>query len=194
MPQSIGFVPHRSKELRKLLLQILEQFAGNFFESVQKTKFFDFKVFFFSFLFYRKVSEFIKFGVFLKVLFRRILGWIFFQLNFLGRTSGVNFHLFWLLFLGVLHSWNEWQTPSAGLSLRAFSSGPWIRTDGLNSSSKRGSHIIVPHCLRLLLPSPLRPNQELHVVSLIFFPLRNKFLKLIIVKFLVLLSNINNSM
>ena len=27
----------------------------------------------------------------------------------------------------------------------------------------------MPHCLGLLLPSPLRPNQVLHVVSLIFF-------------------------
>ena len=33
---------------------------------------------------YRKVSEFIKFRVFFKFLFRRILGWIFFQLNFLS--------------------------------------------------------------------------------------------------------------
>ena len=63
--------------------------------------------FFFLFLFYRKVLKFIKFRVFFKVLFRRIFGWIFFQLNFLGRTSIVAFHLF--LFLGKLHSRSEWR-------------------------------------------------------------------------------------
>ena len=130
---------------------------------------------FFVFVFYQKVSEFIKFRIFLKVLYCRILGWIFFQLNFLGRTSVVDFHLFLLLFLGEVHSWSEWRNPSAGLSFRAFGSGPQIRSDALNSSSKRGSHFLVPHCLELFLPSPLRPNQVPHVVSLIFF-LKNKLL------------------
>ena len=57
-----------------------------------------------------------------QVLFRRILGWIFFQLNFLGRTLVVDFYLFWLLFLGELHSWSEWRNPSVGF--HAISSVP----------------------------------------------------------------------
>ena len=134
-------------------------------------------LFFFGGGVYRKVSEFIKFRVLLKVIFRRILGWIFFQLNFLCRISLVDFHLFLLLFLWELHSWNEWRNPSAGLSFRASNSGPRIRTDGLNGNSKRGSHFLVPYCLGLLLPFPLRPNQVPHVVCLIFF-LENFFITL----------------
>ena len=68
--------------------------------------------------------------------------------------------------------------PIRWLKFSCFSSGPRIRTDGLNSSSKRGSHFLVPHCLGLLLPSPLRSNQVLHLVSLIFFFLEIIFLKM----------------
>ena len=105
------------KGTEKIVLQILVQFVGNLSERVSgETKFFEFEYFSFLFLFYQEVSEIIKFRVFFKVLFSRILGWIFFQLHFFGWTSVVDFHLFSLLFLGELHSGSQWQNPSAGLS------------------------------------------------------------------------------
>ena len=133
-------------------------------------------IFFFSFFVYRKVSEFIKFRVFFKVLFRRILGWIFFHLNFLGRTSIVDFHLFLLLFLKELHSRSEWRNQSAGIFFLLLQFGPRLRTESSICSSwlKGVSHFLVLPCLGLLLPFPLRPNQVPHVVSLIFF-LRYEF-------------------
>ena len=49
--------------------------------------------------------------------------------------------------------------------------GPRICTEGSISSfwQKGGSHLLVSHCLGLLLSSPIRPNQVQHVGSLIFF-------------------------
>ena len=143
-------------------------------ESVRETKFFEFESFSFHFCFIEKFQRSLNFEFSLRffsaefsVEFSFI--WILFQLNFLGRTSVVDFHLF--LFLGKLHSRSEWRNQSAGLSFCAFSCGPQIRTEGSISSSwqKGGSHFLVIHCLGLLLPSPLRSNQVPHVVSLIFF-------------------------
>ena len=123
-----NFIQRNKKERNRKdkALQIFCTICGkHIWESVRETKFFEFEYFFF--LFYRNVLKFIKFRVFFKVLFHRILGWIFFPLNFLGRTSLVDFHLY--LFLGKLHSRCQWQNQSAGLSFRAFSSGPRIHTD-----------------------------------------------------------------
>ena len=104
------------------------QFAGNLSErlsgkqsSLNLSLFLFFFFLFFFFLFYQKVSKFIKFRVFFKVLFRRILGWIFFLLNFLYRTSEVDFHLFLLLFLGKLHSRSKERNQSVSLKFFVLS-------------------------------------------------------------------------
>ena len=78
--------------------KFLVQFGGNLSERMSgKKSSLNLSIFlFFFFLFYQKVSNLIKFRVFFKVLFRIILDWIFFQLNFLGRTSVVDFNLFLL--------------------------------------------------------------------------------------------------
>ena len=153
------------------------QFAGNLSERVSgETKFFEFE--YFSFLLF---SFFISFFVFKfqrplnfdfsKVLFRRILGWIFFQLNFLSVEFYWQNFSSWLSFTFISCEATfkkRVKKPFFWLIFPAFtvlsSNSYWE----FNSSSKRGSHFLVPHCEGLLLPSPLRPNQVPHVVSLIF--------------------------
>ena len=120
--------------------------------------------FFFFFLLYWKVSEFFQFWVFFKVLFRRILGWIFFQFNFLSvEFSSQNFssRLSFYLLGSFIHETSD------EINLQAYfsylnSSGPQIRTEDSISSSwqKGGSHILVPHCLGLHLLSPLWPKSS----------------------------------
>ena len=157
----------KERDRKDKVLQIIVQFAGNLSERVSGKQSSLNLIFFFSSLFYRKVSEFFEFRVFFKVLFRRILGWIFFPLNFLRRTSVFDFHLMLLLFLGELHSWSEWRKPTCYLSSYQFC--PRIRTKGQTSSlTKGGSYFLVPHCLGLLISSPFRPNQAPHLVSRFF--------------------------
>ena len=104
----------KERDRKDEVLQIFRTICGKLiWESVRETKFFEFEPFSFLFSFYRKVSKFIKFWVFFKVLFCRILGWSFFLPNFLGRTSVVDLHLF--LFLAKLHSRSEWRNQSASL-------------------------------------------------------------------------------
>ena len=153
------------------MLQIFSTISRKLiWESVRETISLNLSIFLFFcfFCFIKKVSKFIRFRVFFQVFCCRILRWIFFQLNFLDRISVVDFHLF--LFLQELHSRSKWRNLSGGLSFHAFSSGPWIYTEGSISSSrqKEGSPFLVPHYLGLLLPSPLRPTQVPFVVSLIF--------------------------
>ena len=86
---------------------------------------------FFFFVLSKKVSELIKFRVFFKVFFScGILGWIFFQLNFLRRTSVVDFQLY--IFLGRLYSRSERQNQSANFSC-LYSSVPnsywWLNSN-----------------------------------------------------------------
>ena len=146
-----------------------------------------FSFFFFFFFFIKKFQSSLNFESSLRFFSAEFLvefsfSWIHFQLNFLGRTSVVDFHLCLLLFLGELHSWSEWRNQSAGLSFYAFSAVPRIRTEGQTSSSwlKGGGHFLVPHCLGLLLPFPLWSNQ-----APLFF-LRNNFFYLFIPSFLLL--------
>ena len=74
----------RQKGIEKIkCCKFLVQFAGNLSERVSgkqsslNLSIFLFFFFFLPFFFYRKVSEFFEFRVFFKVLFRRILRWIF---------------------------------------------------------------------------------------------------------------------
>ena len=72
---------------------------------------------------------------------------------------------------GNLSEWVSGKQSSLNLSIfPAFQFGPRIRTEGPNSSSQQivGGSFLVPYCLGLLLPFPLRPNQVPHVVGLIF--------------------------
>ena len=92
--------------------------------------------------------------------------------------SVVDFRLILLLFLGKPHSRSEWRNPSANLCFSYHQFGPRIRTEGsvLVLDKKWKSLFLVTHCLRLLLPFPLWPNQVR--TWLVWFFLRNKFLNL----------------
>ena len=139
-------------------------------------------------MFYRKVSVFVKFWVFFKVISAEFsvefsFSWSFLE-NFSSRLS--------LIFTFI--SWGapfikRVTKPICWLKFSClYSSGLRIRTDGLNSSSKRGSHFLVPHCLGLLSPSPLRPNQVPHVVSLIFFININFYIETVLILLLIKLA------
>ena len=70
----------KERDRKDKVLQILVQFARTYQRECLGKKVLWIWVFFFAFLFCRNISEFIKFRVFFKVLFSRILSWIFFQL------------------------------------------------------------------------------------------------------------------
>ena len=125
--------------------------------------------FFFIVLIYRKVSEFIKFET---------------SLRFFSAEFSVKFSFSWI-FLIEVHSRLSFNFTfiSCRAPFMKLVTKPtcWLKSSclqfrspnsywGSNSSLTRGGrHFLVLHCLGLLLPSPLRPNQVLHVVSLIFF-------------------------
>ena len=138
-------------------------------ESVRETMFFEFESFSFL-LFYQKVSKFIKFRVFFKVLFLRNLGWIFFQLDFLGRTSVIDFHLFLLLFLRELHSWSEWRNLSGGLRFSC-------RYSSVPEFILRVQSVVLGAALSGITSSFSTPAKSSAAPDqLDFFFLRNKFL------------------
>ena len=130
-----------TKETRKKGIEMtkgckfLIQFSGNLSEKVSgKQSSLNLNIFLFFYCFIEKFQSSLNFEFSLRFFSTEFLVefsfcWIFFQLNFLGRTSVVDFHLFLLLFLAEIHSWSEWQKPSPGLSFRAFSSGPRTRTE-----------------------------------------------------------------
>ena len=152
------------------MLQILVQFAGNLSERVSRKQsslnlsiFLFFSIFLSFFLFfYRKVSEFISLRFFFAEFSVEFsFSWIFL----------VELHLSTFIYFHFLGSYIQEASDETNLLANfscLYSSGPRIRTDSLNSSSKRVSRFLVPHCLGLLLPSPLRQNQVPHVVSFIF--------------------------
>ena len=118
------YTKEKEKDRKDKVLQICTTICWNLPERVSgKQKFFEFeylkKKFFFSFfffvcfvfflfcffvlffcfvfLFYRNVSEFIKLQIFFKVLFSRILGWIFFQSFKLVEFQSSTFVLFYFI-------------------------------------------------------------------------------------------------
>ena len=79
--------------MEKLVLQILVQFAGTYLSECSGNKVHWIWVFFISFLFCKNVSEFFELWVFFKVLFSRILDWIFFlSLNWQNFSRGLSFN------------------------------------------------------------------------------------------------------
>ena len=130
----------KERDRKDKVLQIFVLFAGNLSESVSWKECLNLRVFLF---FYQIVSKFIKFRVFFKVLFRRILGWIFFQLNFLL----VEFSFIWFFFFFVeplllifiyfyyLGSFIQDVSDETNLLVFVLQFGPRILTKGSISSS-----------------------------------------------------------
>ena len=153
------------------MLQILVQFAGTYLKECTKNKvhwIWVFIFFFFCFveMFQRSLnyeSSLMFFSAEFSVEFSfSCLTWK----NFSSRLS-FNF----TFIFGKLRSRSVWRNLSGGLSFRAFSSVPefvprvWI----VVFDKKEGGIVLVSYFLGFLLPFPLWPNQELHVVDLIFF-------------------------
>ena len=139
----------------------LVQLGGNLSERVsRKQSSLNFSLFLFFFCFIEKFQSSINFEFSLRFFSAEFsvelsFSRIFFQLNFLSRTSIVDFHLF--LFLGKLHSRVEWQNQSDGLSFHAFSLGLQIRIDSqIVVWQKGGSHFFY------FSPPPFQQDQVPH--------------------------------